>query len=318
LKKETYTSNIIAQHEKLVQSGNDFQRLYPRIKERRAPLSTLGISPRTFIHWKEQGLVWHVETDEEKRTWVRLNVYEYVWLRCVIAMREFGVPLENISAFKAEVEKSMARIAKDDWPALIDRLKKETTCNQEQIENFERSIDRALEQEENFSLEDKQAVSCFGTMINLILLIHDRINMIIVKNDGGFTISFNNKLNPPKDNNDGFSPWTSSPHLTIPLYPFVVEMINEPKNDTHIQEWGLINANERKVLDAMRRKDFREIVVKPLHDAEDFIIELTTDENVMGEKAKRLKTILGLDEYSAVTIKYRNDKNLFFRNTRKL
>lgn len=318
MKNRTNSDHIIGQFEKLNQAYTDLERLYPRIKERRATLSTLGISPRTFIHWKEQGLVWHVESDEEKRTWVRLNVYEYVWLRCVIAMREFGVPLENISAFRERIEKNIFDIIREDKADVTQPLQEFTDFTEEQIANFGKAITYADEQLKNLSLEDKQAISLLGSIINRILLLHDRVNLVINKKDAGFAIDFICEQDPPKNKEDVSSAWTANPHLSIPLYPFVVEMINEPKNDTHIQEWGLINANERKVLDAMRRKDFREIVVKPLHGAEDFIIELTTDENVMGEQAKRLKTILGLDEYSAVTIKYRNDKNLYFRNTRKL
>jgi hypothetical protein len=314
LKRETNNAKLIMQFRKLNQVYADLERLYPRIKERNAALSTLDISPRTFIHWKEQGLVWHVEADTEKRTWVRLNLYEYVWLRAVVVMREFGVPLERIKAFRERIEQPIFNIIQQDNSDWTQPLRSASDLTEEEIANFLKAIAYAKEQLKNFSLEDKQAISLFGSMINRIILLNEHVNLVIKRKDLDLDIDFVSDQDSPIDN----EVWSSAPHLSIPLYPLVVEMINEPKNDRHIQEWGLINANERKVLEAMRTKDFRQILVKPSQGGDDLVIELTTDENLMGDQAKRLKTILGLDQYSEVTIKYRNDKNLFFRNTRKL
>ena len=52
--------------------------------------------------------------------------------------------------------------------------------------------------------------------------------------------------------------------------------------------------------------------------AEDYIIEATFEEDVMNEKAKEIRRILGMNEYSEVNIKLRNDKHLFVKNKRKI
>jgi hypothetical protein len=58
--------------------------------------------------------------------------------------------------------------------------------------------------------------------------------------------------------------------------------------------------------------------LKRKNKQEDFIIEATIEEDVMNEKAKEIRRILGMNEYSEVNIKFRNDKHLYIKNKMKI
>ena len=73
-----------------------------------------------------------------------------------------------------------------------------------------------------------------------------------------------------------------------------------------------------KVIDAIRNKDFKEIIIKQDGNKDSIVIEIEKDGNILDQKAKEIKRILGLNEYSEVTIKYRNDKNLYFKNKTRI
>jgi hypothetical protein len=73
-----------------------------------------------------------------------------------------------------------------------------------------------------------------------------------------------------------------------------------------------------KVIEAIRKKDFKEITIKLESNKETIVIEIEKDGNILDQKAKEVKRILGLNEYSEVTIKYRNDKNLYFKNKTRI
>ena len=317
MNNETKIDFLLSDYDKIKNSYSALERLYPRIKERKATLSVLGISPRTFNHWKENGLVWYVEPEDERRSWVRLNVYEFIWLRVVIVMREFGLPLEAIRSFKEKIERPLIDVVYEESPEVINQIIDEKNLPKEVIDFYEKGLNPTTYQIENLSLEDKQAFSLFGSYINRIILLSDPINLVVKKDDEkGFSIDFFEKKFSEPDLDSTL--WRTRPYLNIPLTPFVEELINEPKNETNIQEWGLINANERKVLEAIRKENFRKIVIKRYSQQNDYIIELTTDKKIVGDDAKKVKTILGLAQYVEVTIKYRNDKELYFRNTKKL
>jgi hypothetical protein len=73
-----------------------------------------------------------------------------------------------------------------------------------------------------------------------------------------------------------------------------------------------------KVIEAIRKRDFKEITIKLESKKETIIIEIEKDGNILDQKAKEVKRILGLNEYSEVTIKFRNDKNLYFKNKTRI
>jgi hypothetical protein len=108
------------------------------------------------------------------------------------------------------------------------------------------------------------------------------------------------------------------PHLNIPIRQIIFEFLEEPRNEKYLDVWGFIRKDERKVLDALRNKDFVELIIKRKGQSEDFIIEATVEKDVMNEKAKEVRRILGMNEYQEVTVKLRNDKHLFIRNKMKL
>jgi hypothetical protein len=94
--------------------------------------------------------------------------------------------------------------------------------------------------------------------------------------------------------------------------------------DTHREDnlpnlihWGFINPKETKVLEAIRSKDFQSILIK-INADETMVIEGTIETDLKDDKAKQVRRILGLKEYEEITIKYRNEKHLYLKNTQRL
>ena len=83
---------------------NKIQNEFSRIFERKASLKLSGVKKRNFYHWKEEGIIdWKSESEDEKRSWVRLNIYDFIWVKIVQAARDFGVPIEAIRNLKNEL-----------------------------------------------------------------------------------------------------------------------------------------------------------------------------------------------------------------------
>ena len=47
-------------------------------------------------------------------------------------------------------------------------------------------------------------------------------------------------------------------------------------------------------------------------------IDVITSENITDEKAIHIRKILGLNEYDEINLKYRNSKNLYVKNKKRL
>jgi hypothetical protein len=83
---ESYFSKIFSENE-LAEVMEKAELYFPKIAERKSNLTVTGINTRTFYHWKSQGLIDYEIEDNEKRSWVRLNIFEFVWLRIIKTSR---------------------------------------------------------------------------------------------------------------------------------------------------------------------------------------------------------------------------------------
>jgi hypothetical protein len=103
------------------------------------------------------------------------------------------------------------------------------------------------------------------------------------------------------------------PHLEIPINNLILEFLNEPKSEKYAEIFGMINAKEMKVLEAIRKGDFVEINIK-YNKKDELIIETIKDGEITDEKATYIRKLLGLNKYEEISLTYRNDKKLYIKS----
>ncbi|MBK9283515.1 MAG: hypothetical protein IPM51_04265 [Sphingobacteriaceae bacterium] len=294
----------------------EFEKIYPRITERKATLAMIGINPRTYIHWKNEGLVDASIQDDDKRLWVRLNLYDYVWLNCIKTLRGFGIGLEVIKELKSVLDTDIVQLITTDFSEYSDFLKTQSNVSRSKIQEQLDIIQSINTNKSEVASEEKHLTSLFGSLIHRSLILNDEGAIIVLLEGDKFSsICFNYKnIN---DFTEVFNQWMKIPHVIIPIRRYIEEFMQEPKNEDNLMVWGFIDRNEKKVLDALNKRNFKEISIKR-NNNEDFIIEETTDGDIMEQKAKEIRRILGLNDYSEITIKYRNDKHLYFKNKTRI
>src|SRR3954471_12465116 len=64
-----------------------------KIEEKNFLLINTGISPRVFNNWKKLGLLPQASTE---RKWNKFSFTEFIWLKIVQELREFGLSIEKI------------------------------------------------------------------------------------------------------------------------------------------------------------------------------------------------------------------------------
>lgn len=311
------TNNQEALAESLIKKYDAIEALYPNIYERKANMSIAGVNARTYNHWRNEGLVGEIPIKGEQRLWVKMNIYDFVWLKIVKTLREFGIPIETIKELKMDMDSNILEKISGELESYFEFLSNETKMSPQEIKQHKEEIELGIKYKDEISAEEKHLTSMLGGLIHSILLMKDDVSVVVFKN--GETFEFGSfSFQTIEAFSKQISNWISIPHINIPLKSFVQEFVEEPKNDSHLEFWGFINKNERKVLDALRNKDFKEIVIKKQNNSDGLIIEASMDGTILNQKAKEIRRILGLNEYSEITIKYRNDKNLYFKNKARL
>jgi hypothetical protein len=304
----------------LAQYGSSIQqieKLYPKLYEPFMNLSVTGVSPRTYFYWKKTGLVGAPAGGNEEKGWVKINLIEYVWIKLIVTMREFGVPFEKIKEtkellFTDYVDEIIKE--KDDYIAFI---KENSTISSQKIKELDKLLTEAKKELDSSPEEFEIYHTLLATLMIDLLIKNDKGYIVLAKNGNDFDISYFS-LKSIDDFKEHIAPLFDVPCLHIPIKSLIVEFIDDFKNEKHVESINLLNLKELKVIQAMREKDFKEIIIKQDGKKESIVIEIEKDGSILDQKAKEVKRILGLNEYSEVTIKFRNDKNLYFKNKTRL
>lgn len=313
-------NNINAEKlEELVQ----FNEHYEELTSRKAMVSITGISARNLYSWKEKGLIDDDEDISGGKNWTRINIYDFVWLKILLIARNIGISISDLLELKEMVNydtiKLILSLDDEDLQFFEKEIIKEYKDEEGKIEikktlatikKYKTELQELYEEE---NPEYKHLMNYLGTCIKETVIHHHHINLYIVRDE--FKVNF---LFATEKDAHNLIDFKLLPHSVIPIYPIVMEFLGNPKNEKNLEPWGLINRNEKKIIDAIRKNDFKEITIKRNDGNSDLIIEATYEQNIMHEKAKEFRQLLCMKDYTEISVKYRNDKHLVIKQKKKL
>ena len=302
---------------KMGSSLEKIEQLSPKIIESFMPLSITGVPPRTYFYWKKSGLIPPSISNEEPGAWVRINLIEFVWIKIIQIMRDFGIPFKTIIETKELLFENSMKIIMSEKEDYFKFLETESNMGAEELESIKRLLDIIPEAVENLPEECEIYTTLIWSIISDLLIRNDKGSIIITKKQNKYDVgylSFKNRADFQKI----IEPVLEQPHIQIPIRKLIEDFFDNPKSEKYVDSFELLNFKEKKVIDAIRKKDFKEIIIKLDGKDEPLIIEVVKDGAIMDQKAKEVKRILGLNGYSEITIYFRNDKHLFFKNKTRL
>ena len=147
-----------------------------------------------------------------------------------------------------------------------------------------------------------------------MLVLKNSPSIIIIQSLDTNKISFNTLKNNPtslKEKEDIYDFYTktcsSETFINIPIVPILVKLFENEKMETYLSNFGLFSNEESRILSNFRNNECKEIT----------IIKHESGKNIKDEEAKKLRTILGLKEYSRAEVIFRNGKHMVVKNTIK-
>jgi hypothetical protein len=272
-----------------------------------------GVENRTFHVWKSKGLLGFIE----KGTWGRVSFVGLIWLQLLESMRRFGCP---VSLMKKLYEYYFTR-------AFDENLAEKTL--QENIQFYETlSTQRPLTEDESavriqlhqlnqdplLKMALRTEISYFSHLILECLRAHAETGIIIYE-DGSFTDYVNDI---EKLDHGGRLEYESKPHIRIPISSYIIEFITDESRDEFLRKTALFDEDEYRVVKEMRNKNVQSITIKfREEDHRPEFIECDRGGMIKGDQAKRVMSILGLKNYSAIDLKTRDGNSLSFKYKEK-
>lgn len=292
------------------------EKIYPKLYEPIMNLSVTGVPARVYFYWKKSGLIESFGADESKKGWIKINLIEYLWIKVIVILRDYGVPFEKIKETKEIMFSNYFNIILNDKDEYIRRLR-ENNINEEKINEIILVMDLIKDEIVNSPEEFDIYKTLIGNLVIELLLQNDRGYITLSKGEDEYDVGYFT-IKSMSDLEDYVQSFFDKPCLFIPVRSIIEEFLDDAKTEKIASSINLLDLKEMKVIEAIRKRDFKEIIIKLDGNKKTIVIEIEKDGNILDQKAKEVKRILGLNEYSEVTIKFRNDKNLYFKNKTRL
>jgi len=270
------------------------------LNTKQIPLKETGISARVYNHWKTSGLVLSPETKNIKRKWEILSFIEFLWLKCVEEMRDFGIHYEIIVAVKkklfAEVDPKELQIISNEAKAgtesrlLVERYKKSileiknSTLNDKEKETLLSMIDSDTVFEELY----KHIKFNLFEILLLSSMDYKQEFGILIKKDQ--IIPYLDELLEFDSKRKMFFYET---HVYFSITKLYYEFLNDKEKQKYSSSCMYLTEKESQLLAFMKKEDFQEIVIKTDKDVTFLTgkmkIQYTPDEYQKWKKKTKLK-----------------------------
>lgn len=285
------------------------------LSQRHFLVKDAGIDSRIFHVWKAKGLVDFINMGE----WARLSFVEYLWLRTLETMRNFGC---SVSLMKKIYDELFTKAFKENLVAKNHKANLEFYRNLQKtrpLTQDEADILDNLETAEKFPeliIMSRYQVSYFYELILNCLTCKAETGIIIYK-DKTFT-KFIRFSNEEVKNETGTVIDMTKPHIYIPISSYILEFIDDEEKDSFLVKTGLMSEDEYRVIREIRNKNVKSITVT-FKESEHKIEKIECDKKglIKGEDAKKIMNMLGLKNYSGIELNTRDGKTLSFTHTEK-
>lgn len=294
---------------------NDFKGLVDfmdSLFEPRFSVSQMGISRQELLYWRKMDLL-QFEAADDKRSWVKVDFFEYCFIRLVAELRKLNVPLESIRILKANIlhvdEETIKEMLAATIPAL-ETQKLDPTLAELDLKAHMLSPTKAIL--DGF----KKYFNPFNILVISLMLQARSLNLLV--NQTGQCYLFQpEELNTTVLDEERIS-FLNRPYVSIPLHTLLDEFFLNPKIRTinHQQIFNL-SAKQSAILNMLKKENFLEIKIRLNKERKGELIVQLTEQKQIPETQATIKSLLKKGNYQNIQLKTENGHIVLYEETTK-
>jgi hypothetical protein len=284
--------------------------LFDKIQEKVFLKTEIDIVYSDIKNWERFNLL--SEYDEsEKGNWNKISYSEYVWIKIVEQLKDFGCSNEDILLLKNHL---VSKFKVKDYLVLFNELKK--IIGDKDFEVYDQLYTELSEsdpeKEFNFNMLDILIVN--------VIYYGEQLSLFIRKDDSSFFLPFSNTMLKEYSNSGVTSlvdDFLNFPFYNIPLSNYVSKFLSNKKESENVFFTMILSEQESKLLKIIR-KNFEKIKqLKVKYKTGNIeLVEVTTIKKVALE-SKIINHIKKAD-YKKITIDIANGNIVNFEDTEKI
>lgn len=296
----------------------------PKIKEKKIPISKLGVTSRTFFYWKSENLLLENTEDIENNQKVFFNLMDATWLMLIVEFRKYNLDLKSIKSIKEQLILELDKNLIFENKAILQSVLLKLAANLDEESKTELlNIDTETIINDYLSSYDKfLAFSKLGSAIGRVLMGYREYIMISIDEFGTIETNVYSKGKYYDIENENlllseFNKFINRKSCFIISLDLILEgLLENEKLEKYNIEFGLYSNDELKIFDAIKQDNWKKITIVK-HDSGDITILNESKVERRGQQAREIKKLLGLKQYQQAEIVYRNDEHIIIYNTSK-
>ena len=285
----------------------DSPELFIELSERVFLKTQIDVVYTDFVNWERNGLL-YISSDVEKGKWKKLNYFEYLWIKLVEQLRDYGFTYNAILTLKSEMfcnilDEGFIEFIKNDSAYYIE--KSGGQIKKEDIENLE--------------FEEAYCPLFFCVILDVILN-GDKMSILVAQDEPRDLHLLSNTIMKDITHfgvEDGFSDILSKTHVSISLSDIIAKFLVEGKGAFQQRRTTILSEEEHKLLKVIRNKpqSLKSIKIRYQNQKAD-LIEVSTLKKV--ELESRLMDHIQKGAYLNIEIVTDQSGIIRYENTKKI
>ena len=220
-------------------------------------ISALNLTRQELNQWKAEGLI--KSNDSELREWVRVNFFDFIWLKMIDIMRQSKIPFTTIHKLKKEFfeidEQELKYLLSNAYKQGKDEISKGPVMDFLESEVVLRDYPPAV-----IALF-KRYFPPFNLFIFGLMIERSPISILV--NADGQTVYLNPNQLAKTNVTEALVAFLSKPFIGVPMHTLLDEFYDNPKIKLAEQQQVCnLTKLETKVLGLLRNENIKEIRIR--------------------------------------------------------
>jgi DNA-binding transcriptional MerR regulator len=280
--------------------------------EKKFTIADINVDHRSVLHWEKEGLI--DKSKETKDGWRRFSFFDYVWIRLLINMREFGLPLPILKIVKEVLYQ----------PAYPDLF---AAFNESHIEQMSEIIQedatekvkkiQSLPEKPDEDLQNKLAVVTHLFLITVLAISSREPSYLLVSKTGETRSVILDEPGLDVKVNTMLQMFEQESMLLVNITKIINDFFSSEKfSGSTYYNLSLLSRQEREIIKIIRSGGIKSISIT-LKDGNEFYAEVLRKKpakNVMEE----IQGIIAKNKYSRITLDTEKGKVLYINEIEKI
>lgn len=283
--------------------SRDFFNFLDELYAPRFSVAQLNVKRQEMTYWKKEGIIDAKQSEGPKREWVRVNFFEYTWLRLVASLRKLNLPAKAILKLKAHLNEITDEQIIELLQSSFEQFNT-LSPNSKLGNDYEKEI-----VQENYPTDFldffREKFPPFNILVLNLMTERRHINLLV--DEEGNCEYFIPDTFKEMVSDHNLLEFLNKPFISVPLHSLLDEFYTNPKIkiDDQRKIYNL-TTQESKVLELLRKENIKEMRIKLNNkDSGVILIEVVEEKNV-GPVYDKVKQLLESGKFSNITLKQEN------------